>query len=118
MTVLSEIRRRARLMLGPLIGICLALYFGYHALHGERGIFAIGELDRKIGAAREVLSLETERRNLLEHRVVLLRPGSIDPDLLEERARLLLNFGRPDDVIILDRRPDDGHKPPVRVTAP
>ena len=118
MTALSEIRRRARLMLGPLIGICLALYFGYHAIHGERGIFAVGELDRKIEAARETLDLETERRRLLEHRVVLLRPASIDPDLLEERARLLLNFGRPDDVIVLDRRPEEGRRPPVRVTSP
>ena len=84
----------------------------------ERGLFVRGQLLADVARAREVLSLETERRNLLEHRVVLLRPGSIDPDLLEERARLLLNFGRPDDVIILDRRPDDGHKPPVRVTAP
>jgi hypothetical protein len=32
----------------------------------------------------------------------MLRPDSLDPDLLEERARAVLNLGHPDDRIILD----------------
>jgi hypothetical protein len=30
-----------------------------------------------------------------------MRPDHLDPDMLEERARLLLNYGRADDYLIL-----------------
>ena len=42
------------------------------------------------------------RRQAIEHRVRLLHPMSIDPDMLDERARLMLNYARPDDIVILE----------------
>ena len=41
-------------------------------------------------------------RETLERRVRLLNPGSLDADMLEERARLMLNYGHAYDIIILD----------------
>ncbi len=38
----------------------------------------------------------------MENRVRLLEPGSLDPDMLEERARLMLNYGHADDIVILE----------------
>jgi len=35
-----------------------------------------------------------------ERRVAALRNQSLDPDMLDERARVLLNFSRKDDIII------------------
>ena len=35
----------------------------------------------------------------------LLRPTSVDPDLLEERARTVLNLGQPDELVILLNQP-------------
>ena len=50
---------------------------------------------------------DLERQRLaLAHRVGLLRPDSLDPDMLEERARMLLNYGHRDDRIILPERRD------------
>ena len=44
-------------------------------------------------------------RLALEHRVQLLRPESVDPDLLEEQARARLGLSEPDEVVILkDKR--------------
>jgi cell division protein FtsB len=31
----------------------------------------------------------------------LLRPESLDPDMLEERARVLLNLAHPNDIVIM-----------------
>ena len=38
----------------------------------------------------------TARREALERDIVLLRPDSLDPDYLEQRAIELLNFIHPD----------------------
>ena len=46
-----------------------------------------------------------DQRAELEHRVSLLRPDSLDPDLLEEQARRLLNFGFANEAIILTPKP-------------
>ncbi|MEK9596102.1 MAG: hypothetical protein VW057_09085, partial [Rhodospirillaceae bacterium] len=44
-----------------------------------------------------------QRRQLIEDRVALLRPESLDRDMLEERARAMLNLGYATDVVIADR---------------
>jgi len=36
----------------------------------------------------------------LERKVSLLRPESLDPDMVEEQGRRLLNFSHPDDIHI------------------
>ena len=41
----------------------------------------------------------------LERDVALLRPESLDPDMLDERARASLNLAHPDDLVMLKRRP-------------
>lgn len=101
MDVLRDIRRRAQAMLGPLAVACVALYFGYYAVYGGRGVLAMIQLDQKIEEARSILTIEEEKRDLLNRRVALLRPSGVDPDMLEERARVLLNYTRPDEVVIL-----------------
>ncbi len=113
-----EVKRRARVMLGPLIGACIAFYFGWHAVHGPRGINAVVQLDRQIAEARSVLREEDAQRNALEARVSKLRPDYLDTDVLEERARFLLNYGRPDDVVIFDVRTGNAGRKPARVTDP
>jgi len=37
----------------------------------------------------------------LESRTALLRPDNLDRDMLDERARLMLNYSHPDDIIII-----------------
>ena len=44
---------------------------------------------------------EHAEREQLEAKVIKLRPGSIDPDLLEERARTVLGYARPDEHIVI-----------------
>ncbi len=106
MEVLHEIKDRARLIAPPVVIFCLVAYFGYHAVQGERGLLAWLAVNQELAQARTTQIALTERRTDLERRVILLRPDSLDRDMLDERAHSLLNYGREDEVIILlpDRR--------------
>jgi len=102
MGLFGEFRARARYVFGPVLGVCIVGYFVYHVIHGDRGLIAWLQLSQKLKAARlEVSVTEVERQNL-EHRVSLLHPGSLDRDMLDERARVMLNYGHVEDIVILE----------------
>ena len=84
-----------------LIGVCAVLYFGYHAIQGENGVMAHLSLERRVAQAEiELAAVKAEERRLAR-RVALLRPESLDRDMLDEQARLLLNLAHPDDVVVM-----------------
>jgi cell division protein FtsB len=105
MTTLREIRRRAHNVIGPFLGLTAVVYFGYHTVQGDRGLFAWWRVKQEVHQAEESLALVQGERDSLDHRVQQLRPDHLDPDMLEERARAMLNMGRDDEVIILRHRP-------------
>jgi len=81
---------------------CLGVmvYFAYHAVHGDHGLYASWRLQSKLDTLRaERDSLIAVRRDL-EHKVGLMRPESIDPDMLDEQARATLNLAHPNDITI------------------
>lgn len=108
MSLAREIGRYLAGLSARLVLACLVVYFGYHAVQGERGLNAWWRLTQKIAAAEATLNALNGQRAALEARVALLRPESLDPDMLEERARVLLNFGRPDEITIL--RPKESER--------
>lgn len=75
-----------------LIGFCLCFYFTYHIVQGERSLTRYMALQTKIAEAEVRNESLTSQRREIEQDVVMLRPGSIDQDLLEERVRLILGF--------------------------
>jgi cell division protein FtsB len=79
----------------------LAVYFGYHAVVGSRGLLAWRQLNRDIEATEQQLAAVRAERQELEDKVRRLRPGSLDPDLIDELARRRLSLAEPLDVIIL-----------------
>lgn len=101
--MLQELSRRLRHIIGPLIGVAAVAYFAYHTVEGDRGVLAWIRLKNEILEAELQLAKVTTERQALEHRVLLLRPDHLDPDMLEERARAMLNMGREDEVVIFDR---------------
>lgn len=75
-----------------LIGLGLCFYFSYHLLQGERSYFRYLSLQQTVAdMKRDNDRLKLDRSDL-ETRVSMLRSGSIDKDLLEERARIVLGF--------------------------
>src|ERR1051325_2518738 len=81
----------AALGLYVLAGLLIG-YFGLHAYSGDHGLRAREELDRQIAALNKQLDEATAERDLWERKVKLLKSESIDPDMLDERARDLLDY--------------------------
>ncbi len=76
-------------------------YFAYHAHHGERGLHAKATYKIRIAQLdQELKGVRTEKADW-ERRVALLRADNLDRDLLDERARALLNGAHPNDVVII-----------------
>lgn len=104
-----ELRRRARLVAVPVVGLSLLGYLAYHAVEGERGVIAWHQLTKRIAATRASLAEIDARRNALARKVALLRPDNLDIDMLDEQARRVLMLAAPDDLIVLSpRRAEEG----------
>ena len=101
MALVHEIRRRGRQFLPQVLLAATLGYFGYHILQGEHGVLAWLQLEKDLRIARANATVLDEEKAQLEHRVNLLRPDSLDPALLEERAREVLNYARDDEMIVL-----------------
>ena len=85
----------------PLACLALITYFGYHLVVGAHGLEARGRMEQRIGLLEgELAGLEAVRKRL-ERDVSLLKAEQLDPDMLDERARAVLNFAHPNDVVIL-----------------
>jgi cell division protein FtsB len=102
-------RRRLRSFLtalGLYIGAALLIgYFGVNAYTGNHGLKARHDLDQQIAQLSVELSALKAERAIWERRVSLLKSESLDPDMLDERARALLDYVDPRDLtLILKRR--------------
>jgi cell division protein FtsB len=100
MALIGELKRRARDLVGPVLGLSALVYFVYHAVEGDRGLFAYFRLTHDIAETQAQLDQVSAERQALELRVSRLRSNSLDPDLLEERARAVLNYVRPDEIVV------------------
>lgn len=94
--------RTTRRLIGQAILVCLLVYFGFYAVTGDRGLRRWNALRTEIAQAQASLDEVRRQRVALEHRTVRLRDESLDLDLLSERARIVLNYSHPNDVIVMD----------------
>ncbi len=78
----------------------VGLYLGYHLIQGDNGALSYILISKELRAASQELAINKEKRKQLEHRVSLLRGDSIDLDMLAERTRLILNYGRGDEIVV------------------
>ena len=96
-----RITKRTRQTFVSILGLCIVGYFLYHTIQGDRGWFAMLRLQHEVKGAEATLSQLQKDREALEHRTQLMRPGSLDPDLLDEKARELLSYSRPNEIVVL-----------------
>jgi cell division protein FtsB len=76
-------------------------YFWWHAHNGERGLQAKAGIKVRIAELNLEIDQTKRERAEWERRVALLRADSLDRDILEERARVLLNGAHKNDVIVV-----------------
>lgn len=83
-----------------IISLCLFCYFSWHVIMGQRSYARLLMLEHSIGRITPQYDRYREKRLEIEGRVVRLRSGSIDRDLLDERARYVLGYVHPDDRLL------------------
>jgi cell division protein FtsB len=83
--------------------IAFLSYFGYHCIHGDYGLRATSVFEQQRIAREQELSVLVAKREHLEKEVALLSDGSLDKDMLDEKARYQLNYSRPDEIVIFNK---------------
>ena len=91
---LLEQRYLVRKNFVTLMGMGLFLYFSYHLVQGERSYMRYISLTQSVQTLEQDTAHLQDQRKELEAKVSMMRPGSINRDLLEERARVVLGFRR------------------------
>ena len=80
---------------------CIVGYFLYHTVEGDHGWLAMHKLKNQVNDAHANLSQLQAEHQELDHRIQLMRPNSLDPDMLDEKSREMLNYSKPNEIIVL-----------------
>lgn len=88
------------------LGLTVALlafqgYLGYSAISGQFGIESREQILADIRVLKDRSSALQAEIDAFEHRVSLMNPRHLDPDLVVERARALLNMANADDILVM-----------------
>ncbi len=94
------LKRKAKAAIAPVIFLSLVGYFGWNSTHGEHGLIAYAQRKGLLKQAQDDLAQAQAERNSWAVRVAGLRSNHIDPDLLDERARAMLNLVDPNDIVV------------------
>ena len=79
----------------PFFFLFVIAYFVYHTLHGSYGVYALANMKVQADALEaDLLSLRYQRE-AAEHRIALFRKDTLDPDMMDERARAYLDVADP-----------------------
>jgi cell division protein FtsB len=108
MSTRHRTQSKLRRFLLPLGSLAVMGYFGYHSFNGDYGIWSRDRMQREaIALNAELGDLRAQRKSLAQ-RVALLQSESLDPDMLDERARHNLDVLRPDELVIRFAAPQQG----------
>jgi cell division protein FtsB len=102
-------RKRFRSFLTVLglyaVAALLIGYFAINAYTGNHGLKAQQDIDQQVAE----LTVERDRLKLeraeWQRRVALLQSDRLDPDMVDERARAILNYLHPRELTLILKRP-------------
>ena len=102
-------RKRLRSILTALgLYVTAALligYFGINAFSGNHGLKAKQDIDQQMAELSTELARLKVERGRWERRIALLKSNGVDPDMLDERARALLDYAHPHDLTMMLAEP-------------
>jgi len=93
-------RSKLRMLLVPAGSLAVLGYFVYHSFNGDYGIWSRERMEAEAVRLEAELAALQKERTALAFRANLLRPESLDPDMVDERARRNLNVLHPDELMI------------------
>lgn len=85
----------------PTIALSFLAYFAVHAQGGKYGMESKKVLAEELATVELRYAALVSERESLERRVQLLHDGTLERDMIDERARRLLGFTAPDEITIL-----------------
>ncbi|MFK7967963.1 MAG: septum formation initiator family protein [Rickettsiaceae bacterium] len=77
----------------------MLLYFIFHSIYGSRGVIAYFKLQAELENAHSKLNTLRVERLEIENKANLLRPKSLDYDMLDEKARNVLGVVLPNEQV-------------------
>jgi cell division protein FtsB len=85
-----------------LFPACIAMlaYFGWTYFHGSRSVAARDQIELRIESLEKEYETAKAERVAQDQRVALLRSQKLDSDMLDERARELLQYTGKGEIII------------------
>ena len=98
-TVNDNQRSFIKRVAGPFLLILIMFYLGFHAVSGERGVFALFRETRKLEIVNAELAEVTAKHDALERKVHLLSDDSLDLDLLDEQVRRVLGMANKNEIV-------------------
>lgn len=89
--IIESIKDSKKLIINIFLSLLL-LYFVFHSIYGNRGILAYFTLNQQLEKSYNELEILRADRIEAEHTVKLLRPESLDRDMLDQYARKILGL--------------------------
>lgn len=100
MSATTFIQQSLRSILPPAICLFLTAYFVWNALHGAHGIESYQQQLKLHEQAQQALHDAHQEQDIWRRRVTALGEQALDPDMLDERSRTMLNSTREGDIVI------------------
>lgn len=96
----GSLKNGLRAIVLPAIFLLLVAYFLWNATQGDRGLQSYAIRQEQLKAVQADLAKVQAEQAGWERRVSELRSQRLDPDMLDERARAMLNLADPSDIVI------------------
>jgi cell division protein FtsB len=94
-------KRRLRAAIPPVLFLLLAVYFGWNATRGDRGLVAQQQDKLDLAAAQAQLARANAEVAQWENRIDGMGNRDLDLDALDGQARSMLNLVDPRDLVVM-----------------
>lgn len=103
------VRSAIRIAAAPGVFLIITLYFGWNVTQGAHGLYAYEKQLVLLDQAKLAYKNALTERDFWRQRVDALSEQNLDLDILDERARAMLNIADKDDIVV----PYNWYKPPT-----
>lgn len=93
---------RMRFYILPFVFLMITLYFTYHLIQGERGLFRLFEVNKELDEAETLLKKSEHDKAAMESKIDSLSAESLSADMLDELGRKELGFIKSNEYVIFE----------------
>jgi cell division protein FtsB len=101
MSIAVMMKRKLRAAIPPVIFLLLAVYFGWNATRGDRGLVAQQQDKLDLAAAQVQLARANAEVTQWQNRIDGMGDRDLDLDALDGQARSMLNLVDPHDLVVM-----------------